>query len=191
MSATYPGGVYSPRTKANAPGIAYDAAKTTRLYAEDVVKDDDEIVAIETELGTNCKGSATSVRARIEAIEAVPARIEIYTANLDITTNSLALIIPAKAGQVFLLKYIILFNTSLSGETNDVRYNIGYTGPDYADYVEHFTIPGESDTLREYGVFSTPAVLPTNTDIYAYIDTPSAAGTGVVKVVIEGYYMTP
>lgn len=68
--ATYPGGIYAPRTKANKPGVVYTPANTTQLYAEDVSKDDDEIVAIETELGTNPKGSYASVAARLSAIEA-------------------------------------------------------------------------------------------------------------------------
>ncbi len=49
MSA-FPGGVYSPRTKENKPGVAYEPAKTTIGFAEDINKLDDEVVAIETEL---------------------------------------------------------------------------------------------------------------------------------------------
>lgn len=59
----YPGGVYSPRTKENKPGVVYDAAKTKNCYAEDITKLDDEVVAIETELGTNPKGAYASVKA--------------------------------------------------------------------------------------------------------------------------------
>lgn len=72
MAASYPGAIYSPRTKANAAGVVYDAAKTTEIFAEDITKEDDEVVAIQTELGTNPKGSHASVKARIEAIEAAP-----------------------------------------------------------------------------------------------------------------------
>jgi len=60
--ATYPGGIYSPRTKENKSGVVYDAAKKTTLFAEDITKDDDEIVAIETELGTNPKGDYADVK---------------------------------------------------------------------------------------------------------------------------------
>jgi len=49
--AEYPSSVYSPRTKENKSGVVYDAAKKTILFAEDVTKLDDEIVAIETKLG--------------------------------------------------------------------------------------------------------------------------------------------
>ena len=50
MTAQYPSGVYSPRTKANRPGVVYTPSKTTVGYAEDVVKLDEEVVAIETDL---------------------------------------------------------------------------------------------------------------------------------------------
>lgn len=61
--STYPDAIYSPRAKANKTGVVYDAAKTKVIFAEDVVKDDDEIVAVETELGTNAKGAFASVKA--------------------------------------------------------------------------------------------------------------------------------
>ena len=64
--ATYPSGVYSPRTKENKSGVVYDATKTTIGYAEDVTKLDDEVVAIETELGTSPKGSYADVKTRLE-----------------------------------------------------------------------------------------------------------------------------
>lgn len=68
--ATYPSAIYSPRTKANASGVVYDADDADRIFAEDVSKDDAEIVAIQTELGTLPKGSSASVKARLENIEA-------------------------------------------------------------------------------------------------------------------------
>jgi hypothetical protein len=50
MSASYPTSVYAPRTKANRPGVVYDALKTTVGYAEDISKLDAEVVALETEM---------------------------------------------------------------------------------------------------------------------------------------------
>ena len=67
--ADYPSGIYSPRTKNNKDGVVYDAGEDTTLFAEDVVKDDAEIVAIETELGTNPKGTKASVKARLDDID--------------------------------------------------------------------------------------------------------------------------
>ena len=60
--ASYPNSIYSPREKENKSGIVYDADKKTSIFAEDIVKDDDEIVAVETELGTNPKGAYDSVK---------------------------------------------------------------------------------------------------------------------------------
>ena len=66
--ASYPAGVYSPRTKANKSGVVYDAAQTKKIYAEDITKLDDEVVAIETELGANPKGIYASVAANLAAL---------------------------------------------------------------------------------------------------------------------------
>lgn len=53
MPASYPASVYSPRTKTNKTGVVYEPTAATRLFAEDVSKLDDEVVAIENELGGN------------------------------------------------------------------------------------------------------------------------------------------
>ncbi len=71
MAANYPGSIYSPRTKENKAGVVYDAAKTTVGYAEDVVKLDDEVVAIETELGTSPKATSASVKERLKGIRSL------------------------------------------------------------------------------------------------------------------------
>jgi len=49
--ADYPDSIYSPRTKENRSGVVYDEAKKTVIFAEDVVKLDNEVVALETFLG--------------------------------------------------------------------------------------------------------------------------------------------
>lgn len=62
--ADYPGAIYSPRTKENKPGVVYTPAKKTIGYAEDVVKLDAEVVAIEERLGINFqKGYSSKARA--------------------------------------------------------------------------------------------------------------------------------
>jgi len=65
--ADYPGSITDPRTVANLPGETYDATKTTRLYAEDINKANDEIVAIETTLGLNPQGDFDTVADRLDA----------------------------------------------------------------------------------------------------------------------------
>lgn len=69
--ASYPSSIYSPRTKANRAGVVYDAMKTTVGYAEDVTKLDDEVVAIENELGLNPKGTSASVLERIKGFRSL------------------------------------------------------------------------------------------------------------------------
>lgn len=45
--AEFPNGVYAPRTKENKNGVVYDETKSKNIYAEDISKLDDEVVAIE------------------------------------------------------------------------------------------------------------------------------------------------
>ncbi len=53
--ADFPDGVYSPRTKENKSGVEYDSTKRKILFAEDITKLDDEVVAIETFLSPKLK----------------------------------------------------------------------------------------------------------------------------------------
>ena len=69
MSASYPGAIYSPRTHVNKTGSVYDPLQTTKLFAEDVNNPDNEIVAVETELGINPKGSKASVVDRLDDVD--------------------------------------------------------------------------------------------------------------------------
>jgi hypothetical protein len=64
--ADYPSSINSPRTKANRNGVVFDADKETVLFAEDIQNSDDEIVAIETELGTLPKGGYSDVKTRLD-----------------------------------------------------------------------------------------------------------------------------
>lgn len=57
----YPGAIYSPRAKENSQDVSYDPEKKTVIFAEDITKLDDEVIAVETELGTNPKGTHDSV----------------------------------------------------------------------------------------------------------------------------------
>lgn len=62
----YPGEIYSPRTKSNKYGVEYNESKETIIFAEDIKKLDDEVVAIETELGINPSGEYDSVAAFLQ-----------------------------------------------------------------------------------------------------------------------------
>ena len=71
MSAEYPSGIFSPRTKENKSGVVYDETKKTVGYAEDFTKLDEEVVAVETELGTEPKGTSASVEERLKGIRSL------------------------------------------------------------------------------------------------------------------------
>lgn len=79
MPASYPGAVYSPRAVVNKTGITYDASQLTKLFAEDKTKPDAEIVAIETELGTDPKGSDSDVKTRLNRLERKLPRVGTVT----------------------------------------------------------------------------------------------------------------
>ena len=64
--ASYPSSIFSPRERENKSGVVYDADKKTVIFTEDIDKGDDEIVAVETELGTLPKGSYADVKTRLE-----------------------------------------------------------------------------------------------------------------------------
>ena len=59
----YPGKIFTPRPQENRSGVVFDPTKKTILYAEDVNAANNEIVATQTELGTNPKGAFASVGA--------------------------------------------------------------------------------------------------------------------------------
>lgn len=69
MSASFPDAIKTFRAVENRDGIVYDANDTKRLYAEDLQQIDEEIVAIETELGTDPKGADASVKARLDRMD--------------------------------------------------------------------------------------------------------------------------
>jgi len=75
MTAEFPDAIYSPRTKANRPGVIYTPTKTTVSYAEDIQKLDAEVVAIENILGENPQGTFATVLAWLTDIATKVANI--------------------------------------------------------------------------------------------------------------------
>lgn len=59
--ATYPDGIVEFREIENLPGIAFDEADKTTVFAEDIQKVDAEVVAIEETIGANPTGPFTTV----------------------------------------------------------------------------------------------------------------------------------
>jgi hypothetical protein len=64
--ASFPNEIYEPRPKENRAGVTYDPNKKTVIYVEDIKALDDEVKAIETELGTNPRGTFDSVKAFLQ-----------------------------------------------------------------------------------------------------------------------------
>ena len=64
--AKYPNEIYEPRPKENRSGVTYDPNKKTVIFVEDIKALDDEVKAIETELGTNPRGNFDSVKAFLQ-----------------------------------------------------------------------------------------------------------------------------
>jgi len=71
MTAEYPDTVYNPRTKENKADVVYTPAKTKVTYVEDITKLDAEVVAIETELGTDASGAFATVKAWLTALSSL------------------------------------------------------------------------------------------------------------------------
>jgi hypothetical protein len=96
--AQYPDEIYTPRTLVNKPGTAYDEAKTSRLFAEDQNGTNEEIVAVQEELGTNPKGASGSVKERIEDIETLVPTAPFLKSGSEIYRDAKAKLINAIYG---------------------------------------------------------------------------------------------
>lgn len=89
----YPDNIETYRTFTNLPGMHYDVLKTDIPFAEDLNKQNNSIVAIETELGVTPSGASATVVARLDAMDSVIAAIKsalmpvgsIYSNNSDAT----------------------------------------------------------------------------------------------------------
>lgn len=77
--ATYPSSIASFRSLLNKIGIVYDALKTRIFFAEDANNMAAEIVAIETELGTNPKGAKADVKTRLNDVDTAISNINQFS----------------------------------------------------------------------------------------------------------------
>lgn len=166
----YPGGVYSPRTKENKSGVVYDADKETVGFAEDITKLDDEVVAIETELGANPSGESDDVADRLDDIDtdiddkqdeldfgfetsqvtALLQKSAIKT--YDETVNNSAVLqddnhlkITASAWEMWILDVTIFYDT---GTIPDIKF--AFTGPSGASAVWSF-IDADPNVVQAIG----------------------------------------
>jgi len=60
--AKYPNEIFEPREKEDRAGVVYDPTKKTVIFSKDIKDLDEEVVAIEKELGTNPRGPFNSVK---------------------------------------------------------------------------------------------------------------------------------
>jgi len=163
--ADYPSAIYSPRTKANKAGIVYDAAKTTVLFADDVVNDDNEIVAIETELGTDPAGSDATVKARLNRIDAekkgfVCIVVEPAT-DLEVADGQAFIQIPSELNTMLLSRATASVQTA--GTTNATTIDI-YNLTDTVDMLSG------AISIASGGTVATPGTIDTDYDDVATDD---------------------
>jgi len=88
--ANYPTSIFSPRVLVDRVGAVYDALKTKVFYAKDHNDPLAEIVAIETELGTNPKGAYADVKAWLTALSSAVGTIVTTFLGLSDTPSSYA-----------------------------------------------------------------------------------------------------
>ena len=90
----FPSAIKTYRAKLNLPGVTFETTDKRTLFVEDVTALETEITAIETELGTNPKGAKTSVKARLDDVDAAIVAVKsalypvgtVYT-NVSNSTN--------------------------------------------------------------------------------------------------------
>lgn len=64
--SSYPDEIIDYRLHENRDGSSFNVNESKRIYAEDLTNIEDEIIAIETELGTDVKGGSATLKARLE-----------------------------------------------------------------------------------------------------------------------------
>lgn len=69
--AKYPNEIYVPRERENRHGVEYIPEKKSVWFKEDADDIENEIIAVEQELGLNFKTDYTDVKERLEALEAI------------------------------------------------------------------------------------------------------------------------
>lgn len=115
--ATYPTNIYEGRTVENLPGIVYDPNDLKTLFAEDINNLNNEVEAVETELGTNPSGDFDTVAERLDDIEENMPVSDILTVIKTITSAQIKALyaspvelIPAPgAGKYIIIESVVVF----------------------------------------------------------------------------------
>jgi len=180
LTQYYPTAVYPPRTKLNKIGADYRPQDPYTLFAPDITKLDDEIVAIETELGTSPKGLFATVAAAILDKLSKSVKDEFYalgyksslSTNDDIVIEDAAARYAKKGTSLYAVRS--LFKTYF----DTIYNNLGYV------LMGQTTIPAPGD---ENGYYLGTEFVGLNTSSgYRRFQVPK---TGHIKrVTIENYY---
>lgn len=75
MAASYPAATKTFREKENLAGLNYDSNNKRTLFVEDLTQIEDEVIAIEEELGAEVSGDAETLADRLDDMEAATAAI--------------------------------------------------------------------------------------------------------------------
>lgn len=161
--ADFPTSVYNPRTIENRNGVTYDSTKKKVLYAEDIQKLNDEVVAIETYLETGSVAGPVIVK-----------KVSLTSAEILALFSSPKTLIPAVgSGKICnILKITARFNW------NSVAYatNLNLKVCSVATSLVHFY----TTTL----LGSTASKIVTNWNLT--IDAVSASNEGIYLAVATG-----
>jgi hypothetical protein len=135
--ADYPNSIVSPRAVVNKSGVTYDATKTDTLFAEDVNDPNAEIVAIETELGTNPKSSDADVAARLDRIEGeIPTGIMTKIAETTLVANATSYTFSDLDGDAD-VEYMIVVRLVVN-TASDAWFGFRFNGDTGANYIGAF-----------------------------------------------------
>lgn len=124
--ADYPATIYAPRAKENWPNVVYTSTKKTIIFKEDFDSLENEIKAIENELGLYVKGNFGDLVERLESLEDNQTK---YLSHVEktgsFTTNStswvditnLSITITTEEKRVLLMVSSDIFNDTAGGRS--------------------------------------------------------------------------
>lgn len=173
--ADYPGDIYTPRDIENRSGVVYDPLKKTVVFAEDKQKSDAEIVAIETELGLNPKGSYESVAA---------ALLDLISKAADIVALQKA----ASFQHIFARVYNQGYNRHFDIDADGNIYVVGNVA--YNKVYYYLTVYKSTDHGKSWAQVGTPFGSRTgagNTNSYNNYYVLKVAPNGNIGVIYKGY----
>ena len=114
----YPDSIYSPRARENWPGATYNVAKKTIFFKEDCDAIENEIVAVETELGLEPKGDDADVAERLDRLENSVRRVATVE-DIDFKTLGTTLIYTVPTGKNFVLTALVLRTKTYDAPNGD------------------------------------------------------------------------